>query len=171
MSTKARSQLEIDEDLRFQELDWRVQRIGWGALGLIVVAGLTGFLGSGPLSDVRAKHGALDIQYQRFVRHGADSQLHVRAQRSAVVSGEVRVTLERDFLGAYQLQRITPEPTRTTTRGDGIEFAFSVQSADAPADAPLEVSFELQPEQLGSHSGSIALNGGPSLPVDQFTYP
>ena len=51
--------LEVGQDLDFQRREWAVQRVGWGAMALVILAALLGLFGSsGPLS--RAATNAAD---------------------------------------------------------------------------------------------------------------
>ena len=46
--------LAIREDMRHQRLEWAVERVGWAAVALVLVAALAGLLGHGPLSRATA---------------------------------------------------------------------------------------------------------------------
>ena len=49
--------LEIDQDLRFQKREWAFERASWVVMALVVLAGLLGLLGRGPMSDQTAVSG------------------------------------------------------------------------------------------------------------------
>ncbi|HEU4345558.1 MAG TPA: hypothetical protein VFU31_28750, partial [Candidatus Binatia bacterium] len=49
--------LEIEEDLRFQERAWVVQRVGWGVMLLVIVATAAGMFGEGALSSATVGDG------------------------------------------------------------------------------------------------------------------
>ena len=159
--------LQINEDLLFQRRDWFLQRVGWCALGLLLLAGLAGLLGPGPLSRTTRTDGrGLEVGYERFVRDSAQADLSFRVAPQALVSDQARLLIHRDYLAANRLQRIDPEPRSTRSRGEYVEFSF-----DAQASEPLAIRFALEPDKLGAHSVAVRLNDGPEIRLEQFTYP
>jgi hypothetical protein len=164
-ATRQSGDLQINEDLAFQRRDWFAQRIGWGVLGLVLVAGLLGLTGSGPLSRVtRSDGGSLTVEYDRFVRHGSLANLTFRTRPGAVT--DARIAIDRGFLVANDLQRLVPEPDTTRSRGDEIEFAYEV----APGGA-LNARWTFEPEDIGRHTTTVRLNDGAPVEIRQFTYP
>ena len=159
--------LQINEDLRFQRRDWLTQRVGWCALGLIVLAGLAGLFGSGPLSHVSTTNGrGLAVEYERFVRHGAHTDLKVRVEPETIVSDQVRISLSRQYLLSHDLLSVVPEPTSDQRVGNDIEYVFAAASGQA-----LEVRWTIEPDELGAHAASVRFNSGPPAAFVQFTYP
>jgi hypothetical protein len=155
----------IDEDLLFQQRNWRVQRIGWMVLGLLIVAGLAGLMGPGPLSRVNARAGErLEVDYERFVRHGAASELKVTVRRPA--SGQVRVAISRDYLDQLNLERVRPSPTEVQSSGGDAVYVFGHAGGQS-----MQATFVIQPEELGSHVARVAAGDGSSVTIRQFTYP
>src|SRR5690606_12604880 len=64
----------IDEHMDFQHREWRWQRVGRVALGLLVFGACLGLVGgAGPLNRTAAgaADGSLLVEYDRFVRVGA----------------------------------------------------------------------------------------------------
>jgi len=77
MSQQRVGSLEIVQDMTFQRRAWVVQRIAWVVMLLIVVAAVLGLFATGPLSGTTAKtdDGVLTIEYGRFARHDAQTDL------------------------------------------------------------------------------------------------
>ncbi len=165
MPTKTRRP-EVDEDLAFQQKDWRVQRIGWGVLALILAAGFAGLFGQGPLSDATVRHGdTLHVRYERFVRHGGPTHLTVRL--ASADPGPLQVTISRQYLAAFHVKQILPAPVRVQAGDSDLVYTF-----DGPEQAgPVELKFFLQPESFGSHAGSLSAGPGTAVTLRQFTYP
>ena len=65
--------LQIDENLQFQQREWRTSRAAWIVLLLTMAAMALGLFGNGPLSEARAGEpgDALWVEYSRFGRFGA----------------------------------------------------------------------------------------------------
>jgi hypothetical protein len=155
---------EIEEDLPFQHRNWRAQRIGWALLGAVVLAGLAGLLGSGPLSSAQDSGGAgLTVEYERFVRHGAQSKIEVIVGKPA---NTVRIAISRSFLEASEMRQILPAPLQARA-GDG----FVVYVFERAGSGPMHVTFVFQPDELGSHEVQIAVDDASALALRQFTYP
>jgi hypothetical protein len=158
--------LQINEDFQFQRRDWFLQRVGWCALGLLLLAGLAGLLGPGPLSKTTRTDGHLEVAYERFVRDNAQTDLSFRVAPQALVSDQARLLIHRDYLAANRLQRIDPEPRSARSLGEYVEYSF-----DAQASEPLAIRFAVEPDELGTHLVSVRLNDGPEVRLEQFTYP
>ena len=79
--------LEIAQDLAFQRREWTIQRVAWAVMALVALAGLLGlFGGAGPLTRAAAGNGALRLDYARFERKHAPTEL--RLQVAAGVAGD-----------------------------------------------------------------------------------
>jgi hypothetical protein len=165
MATQGRRP-DVDEDLAFQLKDWRVQRAGWAVLTLILAAGLSGLFGPGPLSNATASDGyALHVQYERFVRHGGQTNLTVRL--ASADPGPLQVTIGREYLSAFHVRQILPAPVRVQAGDSDLVYTF-----EGPRQSgPVELKFFLQPESLGSHAGNLSAGPGPAVTLRQFTYP
>jgi hypothetical protein len=159
--------LQIEEHLQFQHRNWLLQRFGWCALALLLLAGLTGLLGPGPLSRTTGGDGrGLEIEYERFIRHGAQADLFFEVASHAIALGQARLLVGRKFLQANRLERIDPEPTSSRSLGEYVEYRFDTEDGQ-----PLAVRFTYEPDQIGSHSIPVRLSGAPEVRVVQFTYP
>ena len=72
-----REDLELETDESFQRSEWRIQRAGWIVWSLVIIAGLIGLLGSGPMShkETAATDGSLKIDYDRYLHYHHPTQL------------------------------------------------------------------------------------------------
>ena len=126
--------LEIDQDLDFQKKEWRLQRIGWGIMALLIVAALLGLTGSGPLA--RATSGdagaLLQVEYSRFVRLDAPVTLEIEIAGEAVASHQVELRVERAYLQDISVEQIVPEPDEVRSAGEQLIFVFAVDEPGQP---------------------------------------
>lgn len=161
--------LELDQDLKFQQREWRIERIGWFAMLLIIVGALSGLSGTGPLSATTAGDptGALAVDYQRFIRHDGRTTLTMQVSGDRVVEGQVEIWLASDYLSAVEIQRISPEPQEVRAEGERMVYVFA---ADGSAES-IDLSFSLRPQHIGRLSGEIGLPGGPATSFTQLSYP
>jgi hypothetical protein len=160
--------LEIKQYLRFQRRMWALQRIGWAVLTLVVLAGLLGLLGAGPLSSATAGEKGAPLfveEYERFARFMLPTTLRVRLDPMGRV--EARLWLDRGYLESARPQTVTPEPDSVVAGSDGFTYVFEV---DDPS-RPTVVTFDLQPETIGRLEGRVGLGGGERVEFDQFVYP
>jgi hypothetical protein len=153
--------LQIDQSLGFQRRFERVQKIAWRVLALLPVAAIAGLFGGGVLSQVTAGGAGATITYERFGRRSVDTQLEVTVERAR---SPVAIAVSRGFLDGYDLSEVRPQPTRVTAGPDGLVFTFAAPRGGA-------VSFTLQPQSLGSSSGTVRVGDSPAVRVRQFVYP
>ena len=64
----------------------------------------------------------------------------------------------------YDTSEVRPEPLRVRTLSDAVVFTF----AAAPAG---RATFFLQPDAVGSSSGTVTVSGGAPVHISQLVYP
>lgn len=160
--------LEINQDISVQRRMWKIQRIGWAAMAVIVILGLVGLFGHGPVSraSVGDRQGPLWIEYERFGRHQGSSELRLHI-RVADTSKPVSIWIGPDYAAHVDIQQITPSPLRTTLADHG--FTFEIATADQ--HEPGVVTLLLQFRDIGWVTGEIRLPGSNPLSIRQFVYP
>lgn len=161
--------LQIEQDLAFQEREWRFERFGWAALFALVTAGALGLFGHGPISwtSVSTDDGALEVRFERFGRNGGNQELVLDVAASAAEAGTWEINISRDYLGVLEVNSITPEPDAVESLGDELRYTF----AQADPGADLRVSFDVTPDGLWRQSGRIGIAGGSSVRVTHFFVP
>lgn len=161
--------LEIDEDLAFQEREWNAERLGWVGLFVVVAVALLGLFGNGPISWTSATtdDGTLEVSFERFGRRGGSETLTVRADGSAASEGAWQLDIGRDYLGAVRVEVVTPEPDTVETVAGAVRYTF-LQAEDG---ADLEVELSLTPTSLWGASGEIGLAGADAVSVHHFFFP
>jgi hypothetical protein len=163
----AQRSVEIHEDMPFQERTWRVQRVGWVVMALIVLAGLAGLFAGGPLASAAAEGPGVRVEYGRFERwHGA-STLLVRLAADAVQEGRVALLLDGRYVERVQIEHIVPPPERTLTTSEGPVFIYSVAQGGVPGT----IAFSIKPERAGVLRGRIGLPGREAAQFTQIVWP
>lgn len=155
----------IRDEIAFQRKSWRLERLGWFGLVLLMLLTLLGVFSKGPLSTrhISSADGTLHVEYQRFLRHGAHSRLIVTA-RSAP-SGSAVLQFSAQLLEAFTLEGIHPEPQSSASRQGGL-----LLESRADAQGGVTLYLALRPEALGPVEHSISLNGQ-TVQFVQFIYP
>jgi hypothetical protein len=167
---KRREGFEIDEDLEFERRSWRLQRVGWGMLSLILLAALLGLFGTGWLdSAVAGQPGSqIWLEYNRFGRLQAESsRLEIHLGPGTAANGKVRVWLNHEYMKGVQVTNLTPEPESVEAGPERFTYVFNVPDASQPT----LIIFRLEPDKMGRLNGEVGLEGGASLSFKQFVYP
>jgi hypothetical protein len=161
--------LQIEQDLKFQRREWRVQRIVWVFLAALLVVAIAGLVGPGPLSSATTGTPRLRVHYLRFARWQAPESLVITAAPDG--SGTLQLALNRSFLDSMAVQQITPDPAGVKATGAAFLYTFDTATPSAPTD----ITFDLQPTSMGTVHGIITA-GAPgdkatSVELTQLVYP
>ncbi len=164
--------LEIDQNLDFQRVEWKIERIGWVVMALILLAALLGLFGAeGPLSDSVAgqQEGPFWVHYNRFGHMIANSGFNIYIDPSQLNTGsQVRLSMEGDFRAAYQVRAVNPQPSQVISAGrNQLIYVFNVQ----PSASPVKIDFFVESRRMGLQNIQIGVEGGPSVHYWQFLYP
>ncbi|MCP2334286.1 hypothetical protein [Actinoalloteichus caeruleus] len=150
--------------LRWEKL---AQNGGWLVMGVIVLVGLLGGWGGGPLSDATARDvgSGLAIEYDRFSRATGQNDLRLRVP---VPNGAetVAVLVSASYLSDNQVESLDPEPSEVTASEGSVRFDFLVGEG-----AEVGVTFDLAPQGAGARSGWVSVPGGDRVEFWQFVYP
>lgn len=160
-------ELEINQDLPFQRRVWKAERIGWSGMAMLLTGGVLGLFGNGPLSWTTASDQSLIVEYQRFGRIQAPSQLRIHLLAGLGKDDTVSFQLDRAFVADVQITRITPKPDAEQPISDGIRFLWSSNVGEGA----ILVTVSYQPEHLGFLTARISVGDAASVSMRQFVYP
>lgn len=160
--------LQVDQDLTYQKRTWTAERIGWGLMLLLVLAGASGLFGGGPLSQATAgqQGDALWVEHPRFARLKAPTELRLHLGAESVSGDTVRVWLDQRYLDSARVDQVSPEPDQVVVGADRLEYVFATASGQ-----PLTLTFFLEPEHVGRHVGRIGIEDGPTVEFSQIIWP
>jgi hypothetical protein len=166
---KRHGDVEVQQDLAHERLEWKIERIGWAAIVLLLVAALAGLLGPGPLSSTTAgeRGSPLWVEYDRFVRYRSPTTMRVHLGSGAARNGAVRLWVTREFVESVELHRVDPQPARVELAPDRTIYTFNV----ADSTRPIAVIFHLEPNRYGRMPVAVGLEAGPSVAFHQLFYP
>lgn len=145
---KHKGELEIDEDIQLESTNWKIQRVAWVVMALVVFAALLGFTGNGGIGNLQhLKAGdsaeGLEVAYERFLRRGAPAEIKVKLAPSSGDS-HTELRLNKAFYEELLVERIVPEPSEQYTNEQGITYRF------ASTNQPFSVIFYVKPDGMGS---------------------
>ena len=161
--------LEVGQDLNYQRKMWRIQRVGWVVMTIILLAGVLGLFGVGPISEAQAvaDNGSLKIDYHRFARYETSTKVTIYLDPVVTQQEEVRLWVKQDFLRPVQIQRISPDPQSEEVAKGGQVFVFKIDEPGQPA----EISIYLWPQLVGLNDGGVGLDGADPVRFRQLIYP
>jgi hypothetical protein len=161
--SRSRAEEELEANLAFHRREWRIQRIGWVLVAVFLALAVGGLFGHGPLSRAYVDYGTGRLEYEQFVRYGLSTDLVITDAGSA--QGVIRVAISGDYLEAFRVERITPEPAAVRMAGPNIVYEFASAAPGA------SISFHLRPQRLWRRTATVTIDGGEPLHLSQFTYP
>lgn len=161
--------LEIFQDLAHQRREWTFQRGAWIVMAAVLLLALAGLFGRGPLSATRAAavDDSLVAHYDRFLNRHDPTEITLLAPRVERTGEEVRIRIQRDYIASFEIACITPEPERVEVEQDVLAYVFRL----GDPGAALEITFLLEPQELGSLAGEARIDEGQPVALRQFVYP
>jgi hypothetical protein len=161
--------IDLDQDLKLQEREWKLQRISWVVLTLLVVLALLGACGTGPLSSASSGGDSegFSVDYQRVVRHQGESRLTIHLNGDQVHEGQIEMWLGADYVNTVRVTQISPEPEEVRLADDRVIYVFSV---DEPAEL-VTVNIDLVPQEMGWLSVDLGIVDGGDVSFSQVSLP
>lgn len=152
--------LEIDQNLRFENLEWRVERAAWALMSLIILAAILGLFGAGLLNRSEAHGEGIKVRYPRFERVSSPTVLEVTVAPAMVRNGVVQVWLPREYAASLEITSAIPPPQSGITTEDRVVYAFRAKPG-APASIVFQGRFAegtvgFVPVRVGIVSGGEA---------------
>lgn len=144
-----------------------IQRYGAILLGLIVLAGLSGFFSQGWFS-AQTSHSAdrkITVQYDRFGRLMSDFNMQLVA--NAPAGKQVVFALGGDFMHDFEIRTLQPQPEKMYSQGNELILEYSRTESDKPFTVWLGVTAL----GVGSSMQRFTLNGASPVTLDQFIWP
>jgi len=161
--------LQLDEDRRFQEVFWTIERAAWIVFALIIALALAGFTGAGgPLAKGETQLAGAEISYPRILRWDTAETMTIRFP--AGHPAELR--LSPALLSAFELQNIVPAPSESRLAPDGLHLSFDTEPGDTAETAThtAPVTLALRPESAGAVRYELAI-GGQAQTLTAFVMP
>lgn len=161
--------MQINHDIAHHRREWRLQRVGWLLMALVLAAALAGLLGPGPLSHASAggPGAPVRVDYDRFGRIEAPARLRIRLAPGVASGGTVHLRLGRDFVENVDIQRIYPEPGSTRAGRD--EFDYELRTAPTPDATIIDVHY--QAERFGTLPVRVGIGDARPVAFSQWVYP
>jgi hypothetical protein len=165
LSDEWSSTLQLSEDMRFQDLTWRLQRFAWLAFTAVLAASLAGLFGDGPLARVRVDGGGTRLAYDRFARRAVPTS--VELEIDAPAGPEIALRLAPELARHVPAGSVFPPPVHVEASAEATAFRFR---PPVSRDRAL-LRFELAFDTAGLHDGWLTIDASAPLRICQWVYP
>ena len=156
-----KTDLEINEELDLHEKGWKLQRIGWIFILLLVALSVFGFFGDGLASKTAITDTQAKIQYDRFYRREARMEMKVDLPNST--NSPVQIAFPNNYIKNFRLESILPEPANIKVENNQVHYFFDGQGS-------MNIIFYLIPQKAGNIHGFLRINET-QFPINHFIYP
>jgi hypothetical protein len=165
MIEKLTRQPPFPEDIVRQCSEWRIERLGWVVMALLVLAALLGAFSHGPLSDATTtgSGGNLSVAYERLVHKTARHQFVITLARAPQ---DARIRLSPSFLQSYDIEVLYPVPLHSTSGTDGLDLTFAPSAA-----GDLTVHIGARAKRFGLATLSVEAGDQSRASFTQLIYP
>lgn len=162
-----KNKLEVEQDLHFQYREWRIERIGWFVIGLLLVAATLGVFGHHPLAKatVQTSDGRLSVQYDRFTRYQTNVDFLATLEPDKDGSGIAHLWFDPQYLDNLKVVAVSPVPLRGEAKIGGRAFVFKTDGTRFTA------TVSVQFETIGSVHGRIWTDEAKPLALSHFVWP
>lgn len=141
--------LQIEEARDFQERFWTIERVAWAGFGLVLIAAIAGFTGSGGIfARQTAAAGGVVLDYPLVARRQAAETFELSLSNTQAPT----LVLSREFSKAFQLETVQPRPDSERAVPEGLELTFEGRSGGT-------VFLHARPQSPGLASFEISTGG------------
>jgi len=167
MAKKPDCGLQLDQDIRFQYRHWRLERLGWVCIALVICAGLLGAFGHHPLARKieQTPDKRLLVEYDRYARYDSSVEFRVTVEPDQHTAAELRLWFDQEYLDSVKVLGVSPLPIRGEA-GDG-RRAFVFQKDGSRFTA----IFFLQFQRAGIVRGTLRANEEDTLSFHHVVWP
>jgi hypothetical protein len=156
--------LSLGQDLRFEKRWWAFQRVCWALSLVLILLGVAGAFGRGPLSSRELHAKTFGLRYSKVERLFNPSELEVVVQPADARTLELTIPGEYEACLPVVGATPTPQSERLGPRGRTLLFAAGA------LDQEQTIRLSIKPKRSGSCAGRFEM-GGDSLDISQLVLP
>ncbi len=143
---------------------WRIQQVSPYVLVGIVVLGLAGLFGNGPLAWAHAERGTVAVAYDRLLLMQTPHEIEITIGQ--IAGDSVTFWIDSAYLRQVQIDRISPEPTAMVQGPDRTFYTVRV----APDANVAQITMQMRFASPGLFEASIGRGGEEPVTFGQFVY-
>ena len=157
----------IKENMHWQRVEWRIQKIGGFLLFALVILGACGLFSKGFLSDgiVTSSDGALSVEYERFGLRDSDIAMAIRVKPPQ--QDRFTLQLSGEEMDNFQIQSLQPQPQQAVSKSNSLVLTYSSSSFKDGAT----VWIGSQALEFGRYPVTVTLDDETSVHFTQWIYP
>ncbi len=157
----------VQENMAWQRVEWRIQRLGYVFLFAVVILGACGLFSKGVLSEgvATSKEGALQVEYERFGLLDSDMVMTIRVKPQH--SGRFTLNISGQEMENFQIQSLQPQPQQATSTSNSLELTWASPQFREGAT----VWIGAQAQNPGRFPVKITLDNTTSVHFTQWIYP
>lgn len=157
----------IQEHMRWQQIEWRIEHVGYFILFAVVILGACGLFSKGVLSNgkSRSADGSLLVEYERFGRLDSDMAMVIRVKPQQ--SGHFTLAISGEAMDNFQIQSLQPQPQQAVSAKNSLELSWSAPRYRDGAT----VWIGLQAQNPGRYPVTVTLDNKTSVQFTQWIYP
>ncbi|MFK3661105.1 hypothetical protein ACI2I2_11350 [Scandinavium sp. NPDC088450] len=161
------SHAPVAEHLFWLRVENAARQYGFVLLILLLLAGFCGLFSKGFFSNASAVNTdqSLSVSYERFGRNQSDMDLKLTLKVPA--SDSYTVTLGGQFMDAFEINALYPQPWRFTSHHGAMTLEFH----DQPQGGTRTLWLSVQPRDAGRVKSTLQVNQQPPVALSQFIYP
>jgi hypothetical protein len=161
--------IEVGFDRNFERRWYWVQRTGWVVMIALLIAGVAGLLGRGPLSQAKtaSPDGQIQVSYERLAHFRTPAVIEVFINQNVLQTGQVRLEVNGALMDGVRIQRVIPQPVSTSPLPDGAIFVFPVDATEGQA----KITLVQEPGTVGLQTCTVSVNQSASVQFNQFIFP
>lgn len=157
----------VQEDMKWQRIEWRLQKVGCVLLFLFVIAGACGFFSKGFISEqqISATDNRLTVEYERFGRR--ESTMDMTLQLQQLRGERYQVMISADEMDLFQIQTLQPQPDESWSNKNQLILSWQRR----PHQTSATVWLSLQPKTVGRFPLQVTLDNQSRVAFSPFIYP
>lgn len=165
-SLERQSDIDIGYNQSFEEAWGCFERYAWLVITILIVAGLLGLFGRGPLNQVTRPIGQTgSVRYGRIVRFKTPTVIDFVLP---LKNGTATLRPDAQAIKMLGLRNVFPKPTKTLASPGAGCFVFT---ADPTETKTIFVQLSFQPSGVGSSRSTYFINEETPVRVEQFVIP
>ncbi|MBS7563650.1 hypothetical protein KHS38_04465 [Mucilaginibacter sp. Bleaf8] len=138
--------MEIDEEVKFTQTSWRLQKVAWVAMFVLIAIVCTGLFGDGMLSDTTGNKQNVNIKYERYLRYQAEKMVLISAKENIHT-----ITISQSLVDNFKITEFVPQPESSYVQDGHRVYVYKPEKN-------LRVLLYIIPMKAGHAEGDIIIN-------------
>jgi hypothetical protein len=156
--------LELKDDIQHHERAWKLKRIAWYIMAIIVLLAILGFIGGGETSERTYVSKHLTVSYQKMAHTASPTVFEVTLDPQS--SDTVMVRFENNYFKRMEIEGIIPEPVSSAS-SEGMVSYFFLNKDKSKA---IEIEFLIRADKFGCYDFAVSCDND-RLHLSQFIFP